>query len=70
MTLIHGDKCPHCGNREWKDVTEEQRTQTHELWTDGLIPRIYHSNVQSNYHYECQNCHRIRGISSPMQEPE
>lgn len=67
MTSIKGDECPNCGHREWKDVTEEHRVRNHELWMEGLIPDKYHANVQARHHYECENCHRVIGMSAPME---
>lgn len=70
MELIRGRECPHCGHREWKDITEERRGRNHELWSSGLIPDRYHSNVQGNHYYKCANCDRVLNASSPMKQPQ
>lgn len=67
MTSIRADECPHCGHREWKDVTEEHRKRNHELWKSGLIPDKYHSHIQDEFQYECLNCGRVANVSSPME---
>lgn len=69
MTL-KGDECPRCGNREWKDITEARRNRNQEVWESGLLPDIYHSQIQREHFYECLNCGRVITVSDPMQQGE